>query len=156
MTQTSVFLDLPPDDGSRYKVLSIKEEYASKIRARTKKWELRTYAPGVKPGGWLALYESRPVQAISTAVQIGRTFKLHPDDAWAEFSDSMGVEFEFFFSYYRKKEFAFGMEVVDVKEFEPMPLAELRQSSGFAVPQMCMYLPSTSSIHKRIQVATAW
>ena len=142
-----MFLDLPDDDGSTVKTLAIKTIYADRIRQKTKTWELRTYSPNVKPGGWLALYESSPTKAIQTVVQIGRTFKLDPDDAWFFYSDQFGIDFDDYFLYYRKRTFAFGMEIVDVRSFDPVPLHILREECNFSVPQMCMTL---RSIHQSI------
>ena len=148
-----MFIDMPEDDGEIIKALSIKTFYADQIRDRTKTWELRTYCPGVKPKGWLALYESSPTQAIQTVLQIGRTFKLHPDEAWELYSDSFGINIDDYFLYYRKREFAFGMEIIDVRSFEPISLHELRKENDFKVPQMCMAL---KSIHKRIYCGINW
>ena len=148
-----MFLDLPDDDGEVVKTLSIKTMYADLIREGTKTWELRTYAPGVKPNGWLALYESSPTQAIQTICQIGRTFKLSPDDAWELWSDQFGIDFDAYFLYYRKREFAYGMEIINVRNIDPIPLHELREQNNFAVPQMCMKL---KSIHKRIYNGIHW
>ena len=134
-------------DSAILRALSIKTIYADKIRERSKLWELRTYSPNVAPGGWIALYESRPTQAIQTIIQIGHTFKLDPDDAWERYEDQLGIEFEDYFSYFRKRKYAFGMEIQDVRSFDPVSLATLRRESDFVVPQMCMPL---KSIHKRI------
>jgi predicted transcriptional regulator len=121
-----MFLDLPPAESSILRALSIKTVYADKIRERSKLWELRTYSPNVPQGEWIALYESRPTQAIQTIVQIGRTFKLHPDDAWQQYEPHLGIEFEDFFLYFRKRKFAFGLEIQDVRSFDPISLASLR------------------------------
>lgn len=142
-----LFLDLSSSDPTILRALSIKTLYADKIRERSKLWELRTYSVNVPPGGWIALYESRPTQAIQTIIQIGRIFKLHPDDAWQQYEDQLGIEFENFFCYFRKRKFAYGMEIQDVRSFDPVSLATLRRESDFVIPQMCMPL---KSIHKRI------
>ena len=142
-----MFLDYSLSDTSSLRALSIKTIYADKIRDRSKLWELRTYSPKVASNGWIALYESRPTQAIQTIIQIGRTFKLHPDDAWQQYEDQLGIEFEDYFSYFRKRKFAFGMEIQDVRSFDPVPLEILRRETNFVIPQMCMPL---KSIHKRI------
>lgn len=142
-----MFLDLTSADSTTLRALSIKTVYADKIRERSKLWELRTYSPNVAPGNWIALYESRPTQAIQTIIQVGKTFKLDPDVAWEQYEDHLGIEFEDYFSYFRKRKYAFGMEIQDVRSFEPVPLATLRRESNFVVPQMCMPL---KSIHKRI------
>lgn len=142
-----MFLDLPSSDTTILRALSIKTIYADKIRDRSKLWELRTYCTNVRCGGWIALYESRPTQAIQTIIQVGRTFKLHPDEAWFLYEDQLGIDFDDFFCYFRKRQFAYGMEIQDVRSFDPVPLATLRRENNFVIPQMCMPL---KSIHKRI------
>lgn len=143
--------DATPYDDSKIKVLSIKTVYADQIRAGTKTFELRTYDPKIPQDRWLALYESSPTQAIQSVLKIGRTFKMNPEDAWHEFSDKFGIEAEDYFLYFRKREWAYGLEVKEVKNIEPLKLQYLREETGFAVPQMCMWLRNP---HKTIQQAT--
>lgn len=144
--------DPTPYDHSKIKILSIKTIYADQIRAGTKTFELRTYNPRIPEDRWLALYESSPTQAIQSVLKIGRTFKMNPEDAWHEFSDKFGIEAEDYFRYFRKREWAYGLEVKEVKSFEPIKLHPTLREQGFAVPQMCMWL---SKPHKRIRQATA-
>ena len=148
-----MWIDMPDDDGEIIKSLSIKTIYADQIRDRTKTFELRTYCPGVKPKGWLALYESSPTKAIQTVLQVGRTFKLHPDEAWELYSDRFGISCDDYFLYFRKREYAFGMEIINVRSFEPIPLSELREIEDFRIPQMCMAMKSP---HKRICSGINW
>jgi len=144
-----MFLDLPSIDNDTIRALSIKTVYADKIRDGTKTFELRTYWPGILPGGWCLLYESRPAAHVQTVFKAGRTFELLPDDAWQLYEPHLGIDFESFFSYFRKKKFAYGVEIEEVRSFEPMPLHELREQHNFVVPQGCHYLKG--SIHEQIK-----
>ena len=143
-----MFLDLPAHDSDIIRTLSIKTVYADRIRAQTKTIELRTYCPNILPGGWCVFYEGYPTQHIRTAFRAGRTFKLSPDDAWLNFEPHLGIDFYDFFRYFRKKDYAYGVEIAEVRSFEPMPLDYLRKQHKFTVPQGCQYLKD--SIHKRI------
>jgi predicted transcriptional regulator len=143
-----VFLDLPPDTGA-IRALSIKTVYADKIRDGTKLFELRTYCPNILPGGWCVLYESSPTQHIQTAFKAGRTFQLSPDETWQIYSDYLGIDFDSFFTYFRKRKFAYGVEINYVHSFDPVPLSELRSTHSFSPPQGCQYLKN--SIYKRFQ-----
>jgi predicted transcriptional regulator len=146
-----MFLDLPVLEDAPAKVLSIKTIYADKIRDGTKTFELRTYCPNILPGAWCALYESTPTQLIQTAFKAGRTFKLPPDDAWASHEDSFGIDFDSYFSYFRKRKFAFGVEITDVRSFQPISLSHLRTTHQFSIPQGCYFL--RQSIYQEIMPA---
>jgi len=143
-----VFLDLPTTESDTIRALSIKTIYADKIRERSKTFELRTYCPNILPGGWCVLYEGYPTQHIQTVFKAGRTFKLPPNDAWQIYEPYFGIDFDSFFTYFRKRKFAYGVEIEDVISFDPIPLAELRFEHNFNVPQGCQYLKG--SFHKRI------
>lgn len=135
-----MFVQFPDCESSPARVLSIKTIYADKIRDGSKIYELRTYCPNILPGAWCALYESSPNQLIRTAFQAGRTFQLSPDDAWQTYSHYFGIDFDSFFTYFRKRKFAYGVEIKAVRSFDPIPLIELRNNHSFAVPQGCYYL----------------
>jgi predicted transcriptional regulator len=144
-----MFLDLPPSKDDTIRSLSIKTIYADKIRDGSKTFELRTYCPGILPDGWCMLYESRPSQHIQTVFRAGRTFQLTPNDAWQFFEPHLGIDFDSFFTYFRKKKFAYGVEIEEVRSFDPIPLHQLREQHNFVVPQGCHYLKG--SIHEQIK-----
>ena len=141
--------DTEPGNYGAARTLSIKTIYADKIRDGTKTFELRTYSPNILPGNWCALYESSPTRHMRTAFMAGETFKLSPDEAWELHEPQFGIDFESYFTYFRNRKFAYGVQIVDVRSFEPIPLCELRDKHGFNVPQGCYFL--RDSIHKQIQ-----
>ena len=149
----TLFLNLPTSiNNDEIKSLAIKPIFADRIRDRSKTFELRTYPPGILPGSWVALYESAPTKAIQTIFKAGRTFRLTPNDAWEMYSEDFGIDFDSYFGYFRRRAWAYGVEVKEVRSFEPISLSELRTSGDFNVPQMCQRLKST---HKRILTAAA-
>jgi predicted transcriptional regulator len=141
--------DTEPGNNGAARALSIKTIYADKIRDGSKIFELRTYCPNILPGNWCALYESSPTQHMRTVFQAGETFKLSPDEAWELYEPQFGIDFDSYFTYFRKRKFAYGVHIIDVRSFEPISLFELRDKHNFSVPQGCYFL--RDSIHKRIQ-----
>jgi len=146
-----LFLDLSPQLDDDVKSLAIKSVYADRIRERSKTFELRTYSPGILPGSWCALYETAPTKAIQTVFKAGRTFKLTPNKAWELYSANFGIDFDSYFSYFRRRAWAYGVEIADVRSFKAVSLHELRESPGFTVPQICQKLKTR---HQRILSAT--
>lgn len=130
------------------KALSIKTIYADKIRDGSKFFELRTYCPNIDEHSWCALYESQPSQCMQTIFKAGATFQLSPDEAWELYEPLLGIDFDSYFAYFRKRQFAYGVQIIDVRSFQPIYLSELRNKYDFAVPQGCYHLKE--SIYKRI------
>jgi len=153
-----VFIDSDPTpyEAHKIKVLSIKTIYADQIRDRTKLWELRTYNPKIPDNRWLALYESAPKQSIESIIKVGRTFKMPPEEAWHKLGHTFGIEADDYFLYYRKRDWAFGLEVLDVKNIEPLKLHKLREECGFAVPQMCMFFRSPPESVRQAITDCSW
>lgn len=89
-----------------------------------------------------------PTQHIQSVFQAGDTFELSPDEAWLLHEDKFGIDFESFFSYFRKRKIAYGVEIVDVRSFEPLPLVKLRDEHSFSPPQKYSFL--RQSIHDLI------
>lgn len=61
-------------------LLAIKPKYAEAIYAGAKRWEFRKAPPPVP--GWVFLYESAPVSAITGKVFLGAKIQGEPDVVW--------------------------------------------------------------------------
>lgn len=61
-------------------LLAIKPKFAEAIYAGTKRWEFRKAPPPVP--GWVLLYESAPVSAITGKVFLGAKIQGEPDVVW--------------------------------------------------------------------------
>jgi len=61
-------------------LLAIKPKYAEAIYAGVKRWEFRKAPPPVP--GWIFLYESAPVSAITGKVFLGAKIQGMPDVVW--------------------------------------------------------------------------
>ena len=117
------------------RIISIYSQYADRIRAGTKLFELRSYNPRIKPGTPIALYETKPQQIIQTVFLAGTTWQLTPDEAWDIWEPHLGIDFDSFFSYFRGKDSCFGISVEQVKTFSKLGLHHLAAEYNFHPPQ---------------------
>ena len=69
-------------DMKRYVLISIKPKFANMIKAGEKTIELRRVAPKVSPGDYLVIYESSPVQRITSYCVVLNLIHDTPDDLW--------------------------------------------------------------------------
>jgi predicted transcriptional regulator len=135
------------------KVFSIHTPYVDLIRQGIKKYELRSYSPGVKPGDWSIIYETSPSQHISTVFKVAGFWCLTPDLAWSRHGEHLGISHEKYQQYFNGKHSAFGVEIEMVRTFEPIPLSTLSGEFGFHPPQGVARW-GKKLIHKRILDAT--
>jgi len=119
------------------KVLPIFTMYADQIRDGTKAIELRTYNPGIFPGSWTLLYETRPAQVIRTAFYSSGFICMKPEQLWHEYSEIMGITPEAYDSYFDGKSCAYGVMVEHVVDFEPILYQQLKQDLNFTAPYGC-------------------
>lgn len=68
------------NDKKRIVILAIKPKYAKMIYAGTKRWEFRKVPPPVP--GWVFLYESAPVSAITGKVYLAAKIQGEPECVW--------------------------------------------------------------------------
>ena len=140
-------VQLPKDASLR--VFSIHPHYVDQIRAGTKKYELRGYAIGILPGDWCIVYETRPRGQISTIFQATGFWCLSPEEAWKRYSDHLGIDREGYDKYFDGKRAAYGIEIAQVRKFEPIPYEQLRDNVGFSPPQGVVRW-TAKMIHKEI------
>tara|TARA_B100001093_G_scaffold471735_1_gene494244 strand:+ start:1417 stop:1875 length:459 start_codon:yes stop_codon:yes gene_type:complete len=119
------------------KVLPIFSTYADKIRDGTKLMELRTYNPGIYPGTWTLLYETRPAQVIRTAFYSSGFICMTPIKLWHKYSKIMGITWEAYESYFDGKSCAYGVNIAHVINFEPISYQQLKQDINFIAPLGC-------------------
>ena len=67
-------------------VMAIKPKYAAAIYAGTKRWEFRKAPPPVP--GWVLIYESAPVSAVTGKVYLAAKIQGEPECVWS-FSRSL-------------------------------------------------------------------
>ena len=115
--------------------LSIKPQYADRIKDGTKTIELRSYDPALMPEDWCIVYETNPTGHISFVFQVEYFWCMKPDLAWELFSNGFGIEFDDYFGYFHKKPYAYGLKIGQVNTFDPISYQELEETVGFSAPQ---------------------
>jgi len=115
--------------------LSIKPQYADRIKDGTKTIELRSYDPALMPEDWCIVYETHPTGHISFVFQVEYFWCMKPDLAWELFSNGFGIEFDDYFGYFHKKPYAYGLKIGQVNTFDPISLQELQETVDFSAPQ---------------------
>jgi len=87
-------------------LLAIKPKYAEAIYAGTKRWEFRKAPPPVP--GWVFLYETAPVSAITGKVFLGAKIQGMPDAVWGfarsqkTIGGSAGITLKAYYDYVGK------------------------------------------------------
>ena len=88
-------------------IMAIKPKYAEAIYSGKKRWEFRKAPPPVP--GWVFLYESAPVSAITGKVFLGAKIQGEPDVVWGfamtqkTIGGSVGITQKVYTDYVGKK-----------------------------------------------------
>lgn len=118
------------------KALSIKRIYAERIIAGIKTIELRKRPIGMELGNLILLYETAPDSVIRGGFIADKTISLPVPKMWEKYHSVMGVEREFYDSYFDKCEFAFGTLIYRSFTFSELPLNQINKLCyGFTPPQ---------------------
>ncbi|PZO12130.1 MAG: hypothetical protein DCF25_18175 [Leptolyngbya foveolarum] len=118
------------------KALSIKRLYAERIISGEKTIELRKRPIGLTLGDLVLLYETFPDAVIRAGFIADKTVALSVPKMWRDYSSIMGVEKQFYDSYFENCEIAYGTLIHQSFCFRELPLNELRQRCpGFIPPQ---------------------
>jgi len=118
------------------KVLSIKHIYAERIISGVKTIELRKRPLGMELGDLILLYETVPDSVIRGGFIAGKTISLPVSEMWDQYNLVMGVEKEFYDSYFENCAVAYGTLVSQSFSFNSLTLDEIKNlCSGFVPPQ---------------------
>lgn len=118
------------------KALSIKQIYAERIIAGTKKIELRKRSIGMKLGDLVLLYETNPDSVIRGGFIADKTISLPPSKMWNQYHHIMGVDKEFYDTYFENCDFAYGTLIHQSFSFPALPLKQIQElCPGFVPPQ---------------------
>lgn len=108
-------------------ILAIKPKHAEKIYAGTKRWEFRKVPPPVP--GWVLLYESAPVSAVTGKVYLAAKIQGVPECVWGfaktqkTIGGSAGITLREFQSYVGKAKSVTACATFYAERFEvPVPL----------------------------------
>jgi predicted transcriptional regulator len=138
-----------PQHALNLKVFSIHTPYVDLIRQGIKRHELRSYCPGVLPGDWCIVYETKPAQHIATVFKAKGYWCLPSELAWERHGPELGIKQDVFEDYFNGKRAAFGIEIETVRSFEPITYEALRDAFRFNPPQGVVRW-GRNQIHKRI------
>jgi predicted transcriptional regulator len=118
------------------KALSIKQIYAERIIAGTKKIELRKRPIGMELGDLVLLYETTPDSVIKGGFIADKTISLSPSRMWNQYHQIMGVDKEFYDVYFENCEFAYGTLIHQSFSFTALSLKQIQKlCPGFVPPQ---------------------
>ena len=118
------------------KALSIKRIYAERIVSGVKTIELRKRPIGMELGDLILLYETAPDSIIRGGFVADRTICLPVAKMWDQYSSVMGVEREFYDSYFENCEIAYGTLVYQSFYFRDLSLNQIyKLCPGFVPPQ---------------------
>jgi predicted transcriptional regulator len=120
----------------RTAMLSIRPEYVDEIRTGRKRHEFRRRA-FKQPVGWVVVYETSPVAAVTCAFSIVGSTALRPSELWRRFRGEAGIDRSAFFEYFRQCDRGVAYHLGDVVTFaNPVPRAHM----PFAPPQSYRYV----------------
>lgn len=122
------------------KALSIKYIYAERIVSGVKTIELRKRPLGMELGDLILLYETAPDSIIRGGFIADKTVSLPVSKMWDLYNSVMGVEKEFYDSYFENCEVAYGTFVYQSFCFHGLTLDEIyRLCPGFVPPQATIH-----------------
>lgn len=103
-------------------LLAIKPKYAEAIYAGTKRWEFRKAPPPVP--GWVFLYESAPVSAVTGKVYLAAKIQGYSEAVWSfaktqkTIGGGVGVTLREFQAYVGKAKSVAACATFDVQRFD--------------------------------------
>lgn len=99
----------------KYILMSIKPIYAEYIKSGQKTIELRRLAPHVQPGDILIIYESSPVQRITSYCEIDSITIANLDALWQVAERRACLTYNSFMTYFSNKEHGVGISLTNVR-----------------------------------------
>lgn len=125
----------------KYLFISVKPEFANKILTREKCIELRKIKPHVNSGDYVIIYASSPQKCVIGFSEIKQIIETTPEQMWEKYSKVLGIDEPRFYSYYKDKNKAIGIEIGAIKSINPISLDELRKIDiKFHPPQVYRYI----------------
>lgn len=119
--------------------MSIKPIYAKLIKSGQKTVELRRTAPKVSTGDVLVIYESAPVQRITSYCEIDAVITAEPNKLWDMVYDDVGLSRNMFLEYFEGKTSAAGIKLGNLHMLtSPKALSSI--SEDMRAPQSYRYL----------------
>ena len=106
-------------------LLSIKPEFVEKIFNGEKKFEYRKVLFKNNEVNRIVIYASSPVKKVVGEFEIGEILHTTKNELWESTQEKSGITKEFFDDYFSEKEFAYAIEIKEIKQYqEPKSLKE--------------------------------
>lgn len=125
-------------------LVSIKPQYAEKIFKGEKTIELRKSAPRqAGKDSYMLIYVTAPVKELWGVCKIENIIKENPKTLWDNFGKETGVSKKEFYDYYQKNNYAFGIQLKEVRNLlkGSVNLKSLKSLiPGFMPPQTYAYI----------------
>lgn len=123
----------------KYVLMSIKPEYADKIKSGVKTIELRRILPKVSSGDILVIYETSPVQAITAYCHIQSLISGEPETLWKAYGKFFCINKASYDAYFSGKDNAGGIVLEKAVILDaPMSISGIMTKPH--VPQSFCYL----------------
>ncbi len=124
---------------TKYVLMSIKPCYARLIKTGEKTVELRRVAPKITSGDFVVIYESRPVQRITSICKVGTVLSMKIPELWNQVQNEVCITKNTFAEYFKGKECGSGIRFKSVLILETSKtLQEL--SPSLLPPQSYRYI----------------
>jgi predicted transcriptional regulator len=123
-------------------LVSIKPEYAEKIRNGEKTIELRKSAPTKWDKNTIILiYVTAPVKELWAVGRVKKIIKDSPSALWKKVKDKAGITEEDYNEYFANQVNGYGLVLSNMNNIPPIELADLKDAiDGFNPPQTYKYL----------------
>jgi predicted transcriptional regulator len=118
-------------------LLSIKPEFADKIFLGIKKYEFRKSIFKNRGINKVIVYASSPISKIVGEFDIESILHEELNILWEETKEHAGIEKQYFYNYFSKKDFGFAIKIKSFKKYDiPINI----QTLGKTPPQSFLYL----------------
>src|SRR5574344_2091866 len=111
----------------KYLFISVKPEFAKKILSREKCIELRKIKPHVISGDYVIIYASSPEKCVIGFGEIKQIIETSPEKMWENHSDVLCIDEGRYYTYYKGRNRAIGIEIGAIKSINPISLDDLKK-----------------------------
>lgn len=117
-------------------LVSVRPRWVREIVVGRKTVELRRRSPRLNEPVRALVYETSPAYRLRASCVMGPVRSEHPDMLWDRVGLRSCVSKEEYYSYFRGRKLAYGIEIRDVVEMSSrLTLDWLRREAGFVPPQ---------------------
>lgn len=118
-------------------LMSIRTEYANKILAKIKLYELRKKSLNENVDT-IIIYSSGKVKKVVGEFKIDKIIKDSPDNIWNLGEDVLGIDKKSFYEYFKNSEYAYAIKIKNVIKYD-IP-KDLRDFGIKKAPQSFCYI----------------